>query len=1049
MDDADVPETEESREAAHVLTFLIADIRGFTRFTEDHGDEAAAQLAARFADVAREVVVARGGTLLELRGDEALCVFSSTRDALRASLELQKRFVQETLEHPELPLTVGVGLDAGEAVAVQGGYRGGALNLAARLCSQARAGEILATREVTHLARRIDGVTYVERGSLTFKGIADPVVAVRVVPAGEDPVVQLRAFAPPVAPEPKPSRRRLAVVAGASVLGLVAVSSAIAIPLLRSEPEGAVKIGSNSIARVNADGTVGFATELGQRPGASAVGFGSLWVAEPDVGFVARLDLDDGSVVDTIRVGSSPTGVAVGDGSVWVTNADDGTVSRIDPGTNEERITFDVGSRPTGIAYGDGALWVADALGAQLLRLDPDSGVAVPIPLAGQASAVALTPEGVWVTVAPAAVWRVDPKTLNVTLRQEVGSGPKSVLAAFDSIWVASDHDNTVSRLMPATGQVDATIKVGEGPIALGSSGDLLWVANEFDDSITAIDPKSNIAAETVPVGGAAASLTSDDSGLWLAMGAATSEHLGGTLNVASALEMPSSLDPAEVVFNEQVEGQILAITNDGLLSYRKVGGADGATLVPDLAAALPELSPDGLSYRFPLRTGIRYSTGDLIQPEDYRHGLERSVALDKFTSQLFGALEGAEACFKNFKKSASCDLSASILVEDQAVTYVLSRPDPDLLFKLALPAAYPVPATTPIVDQGLTSIPATGPYRVESASGSELRLVRNEMFEEWSGAAQPDGFVDEISWRFGVDRTQAFDQLDSGDVDWMTDPAAKTVEDLQVTDPSRVVTRPLPWTFFVAFDVRDPPFDDVRVRQAVNLAIDRARIVEIAGGGATQRAACQIVPPNFPGNEPYCPYTLDPDDAVWSAPDPDRARKLLRRAGASGQPVTMYVAEVAEEILGDAEIEVMDYVVKALNKVGLEAKLEVVERVNDYFGQIFSGAVVGGFLYGWIPAYPSAGEFIASLFQCDSPFNASGFCDKRLDARMDEASRLQSTDPSAANAAWIEIEHALIDDAVWAPIINPIAGYAFSSRTGNVQAHSQWGILLSQLWVQ
>jgi hypothetical protein len=73
------------------------------------------------------------------------------REAMRTALDLQQRFVEETLEQPELPLTVGIGLDAGEAVAVQGGYRGGALNLAARLCGQARAGEILASREVTHL----------------------------------------------------------------------------------------------------------------------------------------------------------------------------------------------------------------------------------------------------------------------------------------------------------------------------------------------------------------------------------------------------------------------------------------------------------------------------------------------------------------------------------------------------------------------------------------------------------------------------------------------------------------------------------------------------------------------------------------------------------------------------------------------------------------------------------------------------------------------------------------------------------------------------------
>ena len=88
----------------------------------------------------------------------------------------------------------------------------------------------------------------------------------------------------------------------------------------------------------------------------------------------------------------------------------------------------------------------------------------------------------------------------------------------------------------------------------------------------------------------------------------------------------PTSLDPA--LAYDTIIWQILTITNDGLLAYKKVGGPDGATLVPDLASALPQVSEDGLTYRFPLREGIRYSTGDLVRPEDFRHGLERAISL-------------------------------------------------------------------------------------------------------------------------------------------------------------------------------------------------------------------------------------------------------------------------------------------------------------------------------------------------------------------------------------------------------------------------------------
>lgn len=105
--------------------FLIADFRGYTDFTTRQGDEAAGRLAARFAAITREVATGQHGQLLELRGDEALVVFTSARQAVRAALVLQDRFVGETLADPTPALPVGIGLDAGEAVAVEGGYRGG------------------------------------------------------------------------------------------------------------------------------------------------------------------------------------------------------------------------------------------------------------------------------------------------------------------------------------------------------------------------------------------------------------------------------------------------------------------------------------------------------------------------------------------------------------------------------------------------------------------------------------------------------------------------------------------------------------------------------------------------------------------------------------------------------------------------------------------------------------------------------------------------------------------------------------------------------------
>jgi WD40 repeat protein/class 3 adenylate cyclase len=174
-----------------IKTFLIADVRGYTRFTQERGDEAAARLATRFAEFARETIEAAGGTLVELRGDEALAVFDSARQALRAASDLQERFVAETVTDPSLPLAVGIGLDAGEAVPVDGGYRGGALNLAARLCSLAGPGEVLVSPGVAHLARKVEGLEYVERGAIRLKGLEKPVEVVTVRRESEDAAREL------------------------------------------------------------------------------------------------------------------------------------------------------------------------------------------------------------------------------------------------------------------------------------------------------------------------------------------------------------------------------------------------------------------------------------------------------------------------------------------------------------------------------------------------------------------------------------------------------------------------------------------------------------------------------------------------------------------------------------------------------------------------------------------------------------------------------------------------------------------------------------------
>jgi peptide/nickel transport system substrate-binding protein len=806
---------------------------------------------------------------------------------------------------------------------------------------------------------------------------------------------------------------------------------------------GPIRVPSNSAALLDAAGErIEHTTPLDDRPGASAIGFGSLWVASPDRGQVTRVDLASGTTEDTIAVGGTPAGIAIGDDAVWVADASRGQLHRVDPETGQVTVAFEAGTTPVAVAAGDGDLWVADSIGAQMLRLDPSTGDATSTPLPGQPAGVTFTADGVWATMSPAGIARVDPATGDVTLTVNVGNGPTAVTAAFGSIWTANHLDGTISRLDPETGTELGKVSVGEGPNALAGSGGLLWVANDLGDSIVAIDPDSTTIARTTAIGSTAVSLAAGDEGLWVAAGASATEHRGGTLTV-SVSAPPRSLDPAFA--EDTLIGQILSITNDTLVTYRKVGGPSGATLVPDLATALPQVTDGGLRYRFTLRSDVRFSTGELLTGGDVRHSIERTVAMNGYAADLFDAIDGVADCHDD---PPSCDLSGAIELDGSDVTISLTRPDPDLLFKLAHPFATVVPSTTPTTE--VSSVPATGPYVVDPTASDGLELVRNDVFEEWSPAAQPDGFVDRISFRLS-DPDASFDDVLAGDADLMIDqPAPVDVETLVTRNPDQAVVAVRPFTFFVGVDAKRPPFDDASVRQAVNLAIDRAHVVDLLGGPRSMQPTCQILPPGLQGYAAFCPYTLDPGSGAWTDPDPDRARDLIADAGVAGTEVTV-LAPDPPDIPG--AIETMRYVAGLLNDLGFQARFETT-GLPRYVALIYrtppgDASRPHVFFGGWASEYPRATDFIEPQFRCDGGANIAGFCDPALDAAMDDARELEATEPGEAIRGWTSIEHRLVEEAVQAPVANLVSTYAVSARTGNAQVHVQWGVLLSRIWVR
>jgi len=160
----------------------------------------------------------------------------------------------------------------------------------------------------------------------------------------------------------------------------------------------------------------------------------------------------------------------------------------------------------------------------------------------------------------------------------------------------------------------------------------------------------------------------------------------------------------------------------------------------------------------------------------------------------------------------------------------------------------------------------------------------------------------------------------------------------------------------------------------------------------------------------------------------------LIEDTDAASETVTVWVSSAG--LTGGGGVEAMRYMVDVMDELGLRANLKVVDGIDEYLGTVNAGDAQT-YLLGWISGYPGAGDFIPPQFVCGAGANASGLCDESLDAAIDEALRLRATDPAAANAAWIEIEHRLVEDGVGA-LANFGSTYAFSARTENVQVHPQ-----------
>ena len=536
---------------------------------------------------------------------------------------------------------------------------------------------------------------------------------------------------------------------------------------------------------------------------------------------------------------------------------------------------------------------------------------------------------------------------------------------------------------------------------------------------------------------------------LALPAAAPAADHRGGTF-VTLATSNAGTADP-QVNATPQY-WQLYQVTQDGLTAFRKSAGPAANSVVPDLAVRLPQTSDGGRTWTLTLRRDIRYSNGAPVRPADVRFTFERLFKVHGPTAEsLYGAIDGAEACLQN---PATCTLDRGISLNGWTIAFHLTRPDTEWLQKLALPPAALLPVSVGIEEIGtdVSRLVGTGPYTWASyAPARQLVLRRNPFFKAWAPAAQPDGYVDRIVQRFGLGAEAAVTQVEHGQADWVADglPTDRLGE-LTSRFSSQVHVNDLPADWYFALNVNIKPFNQLKARQAVNLAIDRNELVKLYGGAQLAAPTCQVLPPGFPGYSPYCPWTKG-GEAPWSAPDPERAAQLVAESGTKGDRVDIVVAnDRVQKAIGQ-------YILVMLFKLGYDPRLKSLpDGVQAAYVQNSRNQVEVG-LSQWHQTFPAPSDLLEGLLGCDSFVpdsdaspNISGFCDRTtVQPLMQRAVTLGLTRPRAADRLWRLVDRRVVDLAVWLPLFNPRQVDLVSRRVRHYRWSPQLHLMPSLLWVR
>lgn len=502
--------------------------------------------------------------------------------------------------------------------------------------------------------------------------------------------------------------------------------------------------------------------------------------------------------------------------------------------------------------------------------------------------------------------------------------------------------------------------------------------------------------------GGGGGGTSASGSGTGSAAGAA-----GGTVHVLLTADY-SHLDP--------VRGWDGGVNNFYRLIYRGLTtfgagkGAEGTKIVPDLATSTGTPSDDNKTWTFTLKDDILFEDGTPITSEAMKFGVERAWDPEAGIGSPYAKL--LIDAPKDYKGPyVSGDLDTIETPDAKTIVFHLKKPFADFASALAQPNFVPFPKGTGAAAAFDTKPIASGPYKVESYQrGTKLKLVRNPHWKASSDtvrAAKPDSF----EFAFGLDgatideRMLAGQGADKNAIAGAIQPA--TVARIQAPQyKDRTLSTYMGCTTYMSLNTTKKPLDDVRVRQAVNYAVDKDSVVAGDGGAVLATKATAIQPPTIVGRADYEAYPFDQA----------KAKQLLAEAGLSGGfDLTLDVRPVARQQGMAVAIQ------ESLKPLGVNVKINNIDTSTFYEVIGTPARQHDAALTGWCPDWSSGATFLPPLFDGRNIFekgnsNLAQINDKAINERIDEIAAM--TDVDAANAAYGELDKQIMEKAPIVPLL-------------------------------